>query len=329
MKSPKPPDPYQTSAAQFQGENAAAQSSSIMNNPNIFTPYGSQTYDIAGWEQVVGPDGKMMSVPRYNQRQTLSPDQQILMGYETATQGNLGQTAVQQSAKLKDYLNKSIDTSKWQNWNAGPKAPTLSQNYRQDQAPTNRKAIEDAMMASYNRQADPRNEAEMAQSTARGAGYGTPIGDTTQRNQGDQFSEAVRQAYLASGNESRQAQGAYNQVTDQKNAATTGSFNLGGAAADRQNALRGMQAQQDFATRNQPINEIMALLGGSGVTMPSFAGYQGQGVNAPNIAGLIGQNYQQQSANANNFNAGLFGTAANLLGGWAGGGFANPMKAFG
>jgi hypothetical protein len=70
----------------------------------------------------------------------------------------------------------------------------------------------------------------------------------------------------------------------------------------------------------------MALLGGSGVTMPTFAGYTGQGINAPNLAGLINSNYQQESANANNFNAGLFGVASNLLGGWAGGGFGMPGK---
>ena len=63
MKSPKPPDPYQTAGAQQRSEIGAAGASSIMNNPNIINPYGSQSYSISGWEQVPDATGKMISVP--------------------------------------------------------------------------------------------------------------------------------------------------------------------------------------------------------------------------------------------------------------------------
>jgi hypothetical protein len=49
-------------------------------------------------------------------------------------------------------------------------------------------------------------------------------------------------------------------------------FTMGGTAAERQNALRQMQLQENIALRNQPINEIMALLGGSGVTSRAAGG---------------------------------------------------------
>ena len=79
-----------------------------MNNPNEVSPYGSVNYQVSGWEQVPGADGKMQNVPRYTRTTSLSPDEQRIAGYDTATRYNLGRTATQQSAKIGDYLN-SID----------------------------------------------------------------------------------------------------------------------------------------------------------------------------------------------------------------------------
>jgi hypothetical protein len=118
---------------------------------------------------------------------------------------------------------------------------------------------------------------------------------------------AVNEAYLASGAESRAAQDAYNQVGLSR-------YNMGGDAADRQNAMRGAQSQEAFALRNQPINEIMALMGGSQVTMPQFSAYQGQGVNAAPIGQYIGQNYQNQMAQTANTNSGIFGLGGAIAG---------------
>lgn len=364
MKSPKPPDPYQTAAAQQGAEVGAAGASAIMNNPNTITPYGSQTYNIAGWEKVPGADGKMISVPRYTQTQTLSPDQMKLMGLNTQMQWNMGQAGVQQSAKLKDYLGKSIDTSKWSPWTQGPKAPAgqwqtkfadvggpqrsiANQNVRQDQGPTDRAAIEKAMMANYTQDTAGQNAAQDAQMAARGLAPGSAQYGSMDQTRQQARGRAVNEAYLASGNEARQAQNAYNQAAAQRfsqgaqmgqfanqaqqqaygqamqragftNEALTGLFNMQGTAADRANAMRGMQAQEAFGLRNQPINEITALLSGSQVNVPQFSPYQGQGITAPNLAGMIGQQWQQQSQQANAFNSGLFGLGSAALGGFMG-----------
>jgi hypothetical protein len=322
MKSPKPPDPYQTAQAQFGSELGAAGASSIMNNPNIYNPYGSQTYDIAGYETIKGPSGQDIQVPRYNQRQTLTPEEMAILRSDQATRTNLGATAQEQSAKMQSYLNQNIDPSKWQAWDAGPNAPKLTEAFRQDQAPTDRQAIENAMMAQYRRQADPREEAQRAQLAAQGAGAGTPIGQQAEQDLAIS-SPTPRNKPIWLQAASRAAQEAYNQVENMRNAVRASGFEMGGASADRRNALRGMQAQQEFALRNQPINEIMALMGGSQVNLPQFSSYQGQGINAPNLAGLIQQNYQTKAGNANATNAGLFGMGATILGGLAGG----PMGA--
>ena len=88
--SPKAPDPYKTAGAQEGAESAAAQSSAIINNPNEYNTYGQVNYDIAGWEQVQGTDGKMRLVPRYNRKVTLTPAEQKIADLDQATRTNMG-----------------------------------------------------------------------------------------------------------------------------------------------------------------------------------------------------------------------------------------------
>ena len=182
---------------------------------------------------------------------------------------------------------------------------------RQDTGPTDRAAIQNAMMANYTQDTQGQHAAQDAQMAARGLMPGSSQygGQYQQREQAR--GRAGREAYLASGDEARQAQQAYNEAARLR-------YEMGGSAADRANALRQMQAQEGFALRNQPLNEISALMAGSQVTMPQFNPYQSQGINAPNIMGQIGQNYQQQAQNANAFNSGLFNLASAGIGGYFG-----------
>lgn len=414
VSSPSPPNPYQQAAAQQGAELGASMGSSIINNPNQVNPYGSQSYKIAGYETIYDAQGKPQYVPRYTQTTTLSPDQMKLLGLQTQTQYNLGQTGVSQSAKLKDYLGQAINTKGMQAWNAGPNAPGLSTsfgntgnvqqqiagsgniqkslgsggniqrsigsggNIRQDQGPTDRNAIEGALMARYNENAGKQAKADDAMLAARGlnpgsAQYGS-VADTRARA----MTDASQQAYLASGAESRAAQEAYNAAQQQRfgqgaaqgefanaaqqqafqqlaqqgqfaNAAqqqqfgqnaTQGAFansaqqqayqqalqragfsndaimqmfGAGGQAADRQNALRAQQMQEAFGLRNQPLNEISALLSGSQVTTPQFNPFSAQGIGAAPVGSYIGQNYANQANAAAQSNAGLFGLGGSLF----------------
>lgn len=69
----------------------------------------------------------------------------------------------------------------------------------------------------------------------------------------------------------------------------------------------GTAAQMLLAERNQPINEISALLGGSQVQNPNFVSTPQTQVGGVNYAGLVGQQYaaEQQAAGAQM--GGLFG----------------------
>ena len=87
------------------------------------------------------------------------------------------------------------------------------------------------------------------------------------------------------------------------------------------NTAQQQSLQQQLALRNQPLNEIAGLMGGSQIQMPQFQGYQGANVApAPVFAGAQAQgaanmqNYGIQQSGANAQTAGLYG----LLGAAAG-----------
>lgn len=84
-----------------------------------------------------------------------------------------------------------------------------------------------------------------------------------------------------------------------------------------QGAQRDRFMQEAYTARNQPINEIAALLGGAGVQQPQFM--SGGGVQMPttDFAGLVNQGYSNQQANWQQRNnsrqslmGGLFGLGA-------------------
>lgn len=77
---------------------------------------------------------------------------------------------------------------------------------------------------------------------------------------------------------------------------------------------RGMAFQEAMATRNQPINEITALMSGSQVSNPAQMSNPAPQSNVAGVdlAGLVNQNYQQKLAQAQGTwggIGGLFGTA--------------------
>ena len=102
-------------------------------------------------------------------------------------------------------------------------------------------------------------------------------------------------------------------------------FNQAQAAAAFQNAQRQAALQEQLALRNQPLNEIAALMGGAQIQMPQFQAYQGADVAAAPIFGASQaagnfalQNYGNQ-VNAYNARMGLYGNIAGAAGAFAGG----------
>lgn len=303
VSTPKPPNPYDQAAAQQSSDLYSSAASSIINNANEQNPYGSVSYNNIGYETLYDANGKPTYVPRYSRDVQLSPDQQKLLGLQTQAQGNAGQAAVTASANLADQFKTNLDPSKWQQWQTG-QAP---QAVRQDQAPTDRAAVQDAMMARYNETAAKQNAADDAQLAARGLnpgsqGYGS-VADTRARA----LTDATNQAYLASGNESRAAQQAYNAAGAQQ-------YQQSGDYASFLNNLRQAQQTSDTALRNQLPNEVAALMGMGQVTVPQFQPFSRQGVNAAPVGQYISDAYQNQLQASNAANQGIFGLGSSLIG---------------
>lgn len=129
------------------------------------------------------------------------------------------------------------------------------------------------------------------------------------------------------GNAAQQQQFSQNaQQATFGNAALAQNFQQAGTAFNAANAARQQYLDEQFALRNQPINEITALLSGSQVAKPNFLNTGGATIPTTDVAGLINKNFDQQmavqnqqTATANNIIGGLFGFA----GGLGRGGFFN------
>lgn len=80
------------------------------------------------------------------------------------------------------------------------------------------------------------------------------------------------------------------------NALQDQNFNAQQALLGAQNAARSNYLNEQYAMRNQPINEISGLLSGAQVTNPNFVPTQGQSIQPVDYAGLVQQNYQNQVA---------------------------------
>jgi hypothetical protein len=126
---------------------------------------------------------------------------------------------------------------------------------------------------------------------------------------------------------------AYNQDLQQKqlyNAAEQQMFaqqaardqfynNVAAQQFNMANVARPQYLAEQYALRNQPINEITALLSGSQVQQPQFMNLNQGQIPTSDIAGLINQNfaqqfgnYQQQNQASNQLIGGLFGLGGNL-----------------
>ena len=145
----------------------------------------------------------------------------------------------------------------------------------------------------YHKLSDPTNEANRAAMAQRLSGQGLQAGSTA-------YNDAMQNLLYSQDK-------AFND------------FNLG-------SQQQGFQQAQ--AIRNQPLNEVAAMMGMSGVTQPNYVNTPQTQMAGTDLAGLIANNYNQQSGAYNAQMGALAGLGGAALGGWASGGFKNPMSMF-
>lgn len=129
------------------------------------------------------------------------------------------------------------------------------------------------------------------ENTAQGQAFGQDMANIQQRNaaQGQQFSQGLA--------DQQQRNAARLSQTQANNAARGQGFQDRMAIARALDAQRAQSMQETFAQRNQPINEITALMSGSQVQAPSFPAFNPGGAATTDVAGLINQNYATQYSN--------------------------------
>jgi hypothetical protein len=87
-----------------------------------------------------------------------------------------------------------------------------------------------------------------------------------------------------------------------------------------QNMARNQYMSEQYALRNQPINEISALLSGSQINNPNFVNTPNNQIPTTDVAGLINTRfsqdmdiYKQESANYNAMMGGILGMAGGMM----------------
>lgn len=196
-----------------------------------------------------------------------------------------------------------------------------------------------AAMDDYNRQSNDARLAvtqtagaeqqRMMDMAAQRAGFqnaAQQLAYTQAQGRGTFANTAQGQAFqqgLAGGQFTNAAQ--QNEFAQAAQRGTFGNAGLAQQLAQRQaqisaaNQARTQSLTEQYALRQEPINEVTALLSGSQVHQPTFQQTPTNTIPTTDIAGLLNQNfnqnldvYKQQSANSNALLGGVLGLGGNL-----------------
>jgi hypothetical protein len=285
---------------------------------------GGMVYE-DGWQEVRGN-----LTPSFTATTTLSPAQQRLKDQTDAAEFNLAKLANQQSSFLGEYLGQGMDTSGLTGLRSdfGPGfnssfSNDIGGNYTDtyagaDDFSADRQRYEDAL---WQRTAGDRDQARAGLETQlinRGLRPGTAAWDSEMNRLASSETDARLATLLAGGQEQSRMVGMARDAAMFGNQANLAKAQFGreGQAmsnsalaqqAGFQNQARAQGMQELFAQRNQPINEIAALLSGSQVNMPQFQSTPQTGVAGVDYTGLVNQKYQSELAASQSAMGGLFG----------------------
>lgn len=232
-----------------------AVSQQLVNMVDQTNPWGSVSYTPNGTTGYTDSSGKYVTIPRFNQTTTFSPEQQQIFDKSQQAQSNIAGIAQDQSAMLGEYLNTPFE---FNNQDAADWSYDLGASRILPQQQRNEQALRSQLVNAGLRPGTQAWNSEMERMTQ---------GNTDQMNQ----------------------------------LALTG---------------RGQAFSEAVATRNQPINEITALLSGSQVSNPAAQSSptpQAQ-VGGVDYTGLVNQQYQAKLQQSNAMMGGLFGLAGSLGG---------------
>jgi hypothetical protein len=295
---PEPPDPKETSAASTGTNVSTAIANNMMGMIDQTTPDGSIEYEQKGnyWWRDPFTD-KLYKVPTFKATTTLSPEAKQLHASNMASQTNLAETAEQQSDFLKGYLGEQVDMGAVPDSQrlASQLAGGLSQAFGDD-FQGSRADHQAALMQRMQPLLDRDREALETRLANQGIGYGTKAWKSAMSD----HTRAVNDARL----------GAITQAGDEQRKFADTVLRTGAA----EDASRAQAIEQQFALRNQPINEITALLSGSQLQTPQFGVYNPGNIPITDNARIIDDVYKGE-LNAYGTQAGMYNT---MMGGFLG-----------
>jgi hypothetical protein len=224
------------------------------------------------------------NIPRYTQTTTLSPEQQQLYNQQTQLGSGLNNLAIGQVDRLSNHLGNPLDLSG---------LPSVANDFSAD-----RQRVEQSM---YDRMA-PQLQSQENQLRDRLINQGLQPGTEAWINSMNDYNRGVNDLRLG--------------ITGQGLQEQQGLFGM-------QQANRSRALQEMLQERNQPINEISALMSGGQVSMPNQPGYTPGQVGQTDLAGNIYNsaalnqaNYNTQMQQQNSAMGGMFGLGqAAILGG--------------
>lgn len=281
------PDPFEVASAQGASNVQTAIAQSRLNQVNETTPFGSSTYSPTGQTFTVkDAEGKDITVPTMQRDVTLSPDQQNILNLQNALTKQGYTIGGDQIGRIGQTLSSPLDFS------GLPAAPQASE--------TARNAVQDALYNRYTNMMDPRFDQERDRLRNELINSGHALGSPGYTQAMQDFNRSKNSAYEN---------------------ALFGAVAGGGAEQNRlfglESAARNQGIQELFAQRNQPINELAALLGTSGgVNVPQFSGVPQTSVAPTDVAGPVYQSYAQDQANRGSTLGSIFGAVGTGLGAW-------------
>lgn len=315
-KPPTPPDPQETASAQTAQNIGTAITQQHLNNVNQVTPDGKLTYKQTGTRTHRDPlSGREYQIPTYTAVQTLSDSQRAIKKQSDRASLNFASLAANQSSRLDGMLSDPIDTSGLPDRGDAStlRTPEFNTTYSTDFS-EDRQRVEDALMQRMQGGLDRDRGALEARLASQGIRVGSEAYQAAMDDHGRQSNDARLAAILGAGQEQSRLVGMEAQRAGFENQAATSVFNTDLTKMNAQDQSRNQALQEQFAVRNQPINEITALMSGSQVSSPNFVNPNSAQLANTDYAGVVANNFGQKMQN---YNARM-GAWNNLFGGLAG-----------
>ena len=285
--APATPDYKQAAIDQGAANVETARVQSKLNNPNVYTPYGTQ---------LVSYNGDTPTIT-----QSLTPEAQKTLNEQQNVQYQLAQLGSKGAQLAGNVLDKPFDFG-------GPAVQTSLDLSNVAKMPVNAGTTgQEAIMSRLEPSLQRQRTSTETQLINQGLRPGTEAYDNAIQLLGQQENDARTQAALTGINldTSANAQG-YNQALQ---------------GAQFGNTAQQQALAQAIQGRQMPLNEISALMSGSQIQNPQFQAYSGSNIAAAPIYGATqaqgqaAQNtYNQQVAQQNANTAGMFSLGGSVLG---------------